>query len=69
MLKKYLEDNGIRKDWFAKKIGISEQSLFAIINNKSKYTKAITCNKIEKETGLKSWMYLDGLEALEKIDK
>ena len=55
-LKKYLEDNGIQKKWFAQKMGIPPSQLSHIVNlNKSipkKYWKVIitlTNGKIKLE--------------------
>jgi len=67
MLKKYLKDRGITQENFAHKIGITSSGLKHILTKKSPETKLITCLRIQRETGLKPWQYLNGLEGLSKL--
>lgn len=65
MLKKYLK--GKKKSEFARRIGITRQQLDNILKRKSPKTFVKTCIAIEKETGLKPWEYLKGLENLKNL--
>jgi len=69
MLREYLKENKIGQIDFAKKIGVSFQTLHNIFKNKSPETKVYICLAIEKETGLQPWEYLDNLEPLKKLMK
>ena len=67
MLKKYLKENNLKPTEFAKKAGISQGTIYKVLNKKSLFTSVQTCIKIYNVTGLSPWDYLDGLEKLEKL--
>ena len=67
MLKKYFKENNISILEFCRRTGITSQTIHNILNKRSSKTYVITCNKIERETGLKAWEYLDGLDNLKGV--